>query len=961
MDNLEKIERLILAGDIERAYNEIIINSEKYNKVSEYWNLKGILCLKAREVESAINNFNRAIELDNKNSNIYYNLAYSYEILGALSESALFYGLASKYSTEREVIDELDNKYRESEFADIYSICKKNKRKTFIVLSSCGWGDVYQRMHHIARALSKFGNCVKYISPSVQVEVKNEFSIGQGVIISKERVRKIENVEIYQPFVAIKNSEFIWNNYFELVQNLLNEQNKKNEVVIITYIPNQVNIIKNLRGNFKHIYECVDDHSDTKYAFWANKKDEFEEYKLMELADAITTTSNGLYLQKSAIENRNNVCLSRNAVNEIDFIKNNDVNIPDDLKNIPEPRIVYSGAIFEWFDFELFYDVIEKNPDKSFIIIGFGNMELLKNKPQNLYLLGAKKHSELKKYLKYMQAAIIPFKSNTDIIINCDPIKHYEYLACNLPVITTFMPECVDKIYTYVCNDKDSFNRAINEALTYKININKVKEFISKNSWNKRAALLYQLSDNIDLIKNKDLYEVKNLIENMKQISNNDVVSMMEAMYLKCTISQHKNSFNKAYDKCRTQFVERNYLKYLVNFDLKECEKVILRSNYIDDIYKAEIEFLNSHNKYIEKEFLINMLSKNIRYCEKIYNNRKNHYKKILYKSEVISESIDIDLINNIFKEDANMYYSPLINKLVSDILRKYGNLYDSERFYLDSISYIDKYLKRDDRVISHKELFNIEVKKCPVCENNIFNEVIVRADGIKIVECIECGLAFIEKFPDINNIKKIYDESYYDSEIRGYRIPYNNINKDIMFSTRAEWITSTINLEDKNILDIGCATGEFLDIMKKFNCKCFGLEISEYGYKQCIKKNIKMFNKTLDKLNIKENEYTCITMWDVLEHSTSPMEDLARVYNMLKNDGKLYISVPNHLQYKILGKDCFGYNSSYEHLIYFEVDTIINMLKKVGFKIEQCFSANENNVFDIKGIGSHVFVCAKK
>ena len=44
--------------------------------------------------------------------------------------------------------------------------------------------------------------------------------------------------------------------------------------------------------------------------------------------------------------------------------------IPDDLVNIPEPRIVYTGVIYGRFDQKLFYEVVDSNPDKSFVIIG---------------------------------------------------------------------------------------------------------------------------------------------------------------------------------------------------------------------------------------------------------------------------------------------------------------------------------------------------------------------------------------------------------------------------------------------------------------------------------------------------------------------------------------------------------------------------------------------------------------
>ena len=96
----------------------------------------------------------------------------------------------------------------------------------------------------------------------------------------------------------------------------------------------------------------------------------------------------------------------------------------------------------------------------------------------NLYLLGSKKHFELKRYLKYMKTGIVPYIDNADMDIACDSIKQYEYIASGLPVITTFMPEsAIDKIYTFLANTKESFNENIERCLKLNIDRNDISVF----------------------------------------------------------------------------------------------------------------------------------------------------------------------------------------------------------------------------------------------------------------------------------------------------------------------------------------------------------------------------------------------------------------------------------------------------------------------------------------------------
>ncbi len=589
--------------------------------------------------------------IESKEADEYLEVASRLENEGNYSEAALNYGLTYRYTKDSVIKEKLLKQYEfQDVLKEIFDVASKENKKRFIMLSSCGWGDVYQRMHHIARSLARFQHEVIYITPAAAMNLSN-YNVDKADLMRNSMVnmKLVENVKIYTPIKVTYNQKEIAENYSELVQYFIDEPNAANEEkVVVTYMPYQVSTIKKLKGGFFHIYECVDDHSDLDYAFWGSKNDVAWEQELMDRADGITTTATSLFLQRRSIEKRKNVYLSRNAVNETDFNYFDNEELPEDLKNIPEPRIVYIGAIYEWFDIDLFYEVVKSNPDKSFVIIGFGKDEIFNKELSNLYLLGHKKHGDLKKYLKFMDIGIIPFKSNLDIIVNCDPIKHYEYLACGLPVITTFMPESgFEKIYTFLANTKESFNEAIDKCLKLKIERKKISNFLAINSWNARAALLCRIANKeikqgeID----KKLRYIGNVLDKSRSKYNSPIFETLYSLYANIDDNKDFESIMKnAYKKGKTKYIEKQYLTALyLNDKMDTFTDFVMASPYIRKELKKELLYCKNNNKAKCFGIIANICIGDLGSALSIIDNdKKELYLYEFYIKHLLGEKIEI-------------------------------------------------------------------------------------------------------------------------------------------------------------------------------------------------------------------------------------------------------------------------------------------------------------------------------
>ncbi|MBN1069566.1 tetratricopeptide repeat protein [Clostridium botulinum] len=639
MDKLEELSKHIENNEFELALNLIFQNENRLNLNAEFLNLKGLLCIKVGEYETAIKCLKKSLEIDNHNADTYYNLAYTCEVMQIYDESVLYYGLAEKYTKDKNLIKEIESIYSDNDtLLKIKKYVKSSSKKTFIILSSCGFTDILQRMHHISKALVKFGHNVNYVCPTMEISIKDKLSEENTFKYIMKNKKIISGVNVFQPFNVIYNTKLLYNTYLRLVQELIDISNE--EVIIVAYMPYQINIIKSLKGKYKVIYECVDDHTDLKYAFWGNKKDILWEQELMDSSDAITTTATSLYLQRICIEKRENVYLSRNAVNKSDFIINEEDIIPEDLKNIPKPRIVYTGVVYERYDEKLFYEIIESNPDKSFVVIGPINNGMLSKKYKNLFILGPKKHSELKRYLKYMQIGIVPYIDNANMDIACDSIKQYEYIASKIPVITTYMPESIiDKIYTYIANTKEEFNNAIKQCLSIKIDENKISEFLIENSWLNRAMLICNISDDI-ITKEQRMDEIKCVGEKITKICETykvPILKILKAMYLNLEDSKKfEECAKQAYCEDKCEYIEKQYLiSLLKNQKINDFIKITSKSNYIAKEIKSEL-LLNKRNKNFEAiECIQHICINDLKTSLILINKMSNKNKKSLYMAYV--------------------------------------------------------------------------------------------------------------------------------------------------------------------------------------------------------------------------------------------------------------------------------------------------------------------------------------
>lgn len=200
---------------------------------------------------------------------------------------------------------------------------------------------------------------------------------------------------------------------------------------------------------------------------------------------------------------------------------------------------------------------------------------------------------------------------------------------------------------------------------------------------------------------------------------------------------------------------------------------------------------------------------------------------------------------------------------------------------------------------------------------------------------CRKCNLQFISPKPLIKDLSLFYPESY-----ANYSKSNSLLTRILMFAYEQMSLKGVMNLLGKKgkILDVGCADGNFLDILKKANCfELFGTEITQEAAQKAIDKGYHVYVGELENMDIKEDSFDLIRLNHILEHVLDPFLCLSKIKKLLKPGGYLIVETPNTVCLDFyLFRRFWGALHFPRHIHLFEPKLISKMAEKVGLKVQK-------------------------
>ncbi len=242
------------------------------------------------------------------------------------------------------------------------------------------------------------------------------------------------------------------------------------------------------------LYDCMDDHVALTEDFKVKKILSKKERLLSSSADIICVSSKSLgnIIQKKYNIIQKKIKLVRNGYNG-EILDAKRWKITDNVIHI-----AYIGTVSTWFDFDSIIEAANKGA--YFHIIGpVLNSTIIPNH-KNIVYEGIVEHKDLYEKIKGYNALIMPFKVN-DIVKSVDPVKLYEYINFNKPIISVFYDE-IARFEPYVWfygSNYGSLDDAIDRLKKYDYKYTEYeRELILKDSnWDSRASQVEEILNHV--------------------------------------------------------------------------------------------------------------------------------------------------------------------------------------------------------------------------------------------------------------------------------------------------------------------------------------------------------------------------------------------------------------------------------------------------------------------------------
>ena len=163
----------------------------------------------------------------------------------------------------------------------------------------------------------------------------------------------------------------------------------------------------------------------------------------------------------------------------------------------------------------------------------------------------------------------------------------------------------------------------------------------------------------------------------------------------------------------------------------------------------------------------------------------------------------------------------------------------------------------------------------------------------------------------------------------------YHSIRKFTLYLKKS-LVQNQTKKKSGKILDIGCGTGAFLNTMKESGWNITGLEPDETASKKAKSLyNIQTQSPTT-LFELSEKQFDAITMWHVLEHVHQLEQYMLQLRKILKDDGTLFIAVPNYLSFDAsYYKEFWAAYDVPRHLYHFSPKSMDVLVEKFGMKVK--------------------------
>lgn len=262
------------------------------------------------------------------------------------------------------------------------------------------------------------------------------------------------------------------------------------------------------------------------------------------------------------------------------------------------------------------------------------------------------------------------------------------------------------------------------------------------------------------------------------------------------------------------------------------------------------------------------------------------------------------------------------------------------------------------------------EFPACESCGSSENGEVLIAADGNRVVECSKCGLWFTSpRVAEDVWTEWLLKDSERSEEFTENRLKYGDpLARNIPLSFSFWWRIARYRAQKharellrmhggnvRHIHDVGCGVGFFLKACEEMGMRVSGNDLNGYA----IKRMQELFGFDVytgelpDYYESKggEVQFDIIHMNDFIEHTYHPLRDLKCAHDMLNPGGLVFLRTffVDSEKFKLLGDkwDMLMWN----HVYHFSEASLSRLLEQAGFRVKEVRRHEDTGIIELFGI----------
>lgn len=205
-----------------------------------------------------------------------------------------------------------------------------------------------------------------------------------------------------------------------------------------------------------------------------------------------------------------------------------------------------------------------------------------------------------------------------------------------------------------------------------------------------------------------------------------------------------------------------------------------------------------------------------------------------------------------------------------------------------------------------------------------------------RYARCAACGHAYLGLRPPPDEMSRYYPTDY---------IPRGRAPAAIRRALRRHDLARRVRLVHRwaeradgrpgRVLDVGCATGDFLVECRAKGLAVAGVEPAPWAARLAAARGLPVWPTDLAGAALPAAAFDVVTLWDVIEHLEQPVEDLRRIARALRPGGHLVVGTPveDGWDARAWGRAWAGWDTP-RHLSVFSTRSLERALEATGYRV---------------------------